>query len=233
MWARDPSLSRQVPAPRLINGSHVSDGLGILTPSALSYVSPPPSPVAHSQPPSSASHPSHHAQVNRNLSLIDRVTPFRVLLLIARRLPRDPWARKQYGVNLLRHWLTVTRNYDRATLLMLGADGVADVVSGPKCRLIMTEAIARHFAIRAAELLNQPRRGEHPPPRNSSGDSLDGGYRVPPSRIEECALKLSFYVAFMYRQRTAMSMISMRLLSMGAPLVLWRHVDVLSCCGAT
>ena len=34
------------------------------------------------------------------------------------------------------------------------------------------------------------------------------------TRLEEAALKLSFYVAFMFRSRAALSMLSMRFLSL-------------------
>ena len=47
-------------------------------------------------------------------------------------------------------------------------------------------------------------------------DELPEGARIAPGRMEECAQKLCAVVAFMFRSRTALTMMSMRMLSMGA-----------------
>ena len=68
-----------VPQPAPANGSYVSDASGLISPTALLYL-------------------------NRNMSLMERSTPFRVLLVVMARLPRDAGARRLFGRSLLRHW---------------------------------------------------------------------------------------------------------------------------------
>ena len=80
---------------------------------------------------------------------------------------------------------------------------------GRATRTVLHEAIAKHFAIKAMELLTPPpEAGAAPHP----GEHLND--KDPRVRLEQCALKLTFYVVFTMRSRTALTMISMRSLSM-------------------
>ena len=65
--------------PNVHNGSFVVDMAGALDARALLYL-------------------------NRNLSWVDQLTPFRVLLLVLPRLPADLAARRLYAMQLMRSW---------------------------------------------------------------------------------------------------------------------------------
>ena len=170
-----------VPSPSTLNGSYVSDAAHILSPTALRYI-------------------------NRNLTIIDRMTPFRVVLLITDRLPKDTWARQKFGVNLLRHWFVPTRTFERSTLLMLSMEGYVEVVVGPRARMVMNDAVAHHFAQKATELLRLPEQHggstvnmrtmrkeptlNHVNNSGHAGSAPPEGWRVPKPRMEETAQKL-------------------------------------------
>ena len=82
-----------VPQPTPANGSYVSDASGLISPTALLYL-------------------------NRNMSLMERSTPFRVLLVVLPRLPRDAGARRLFGRSLLRHWYGTSRLTPTLALLL-------------------------------------------------------------------------------------------------------------------
>lgn len=164
----------EVPPPDIFNGSYVSDPSGALSRLTRLYL-------------------------NRNMSLMERTTPFRVVLAVVRRLPRDAGARRLFGRSLLRHWYGTSRTFERTNLLLISLDGYADVVVGARCRPLLRDPIARHFSLKAMELLTGPR------------------YALAPgaeTQLDDCALKLVFYVVFTLRSRAQLTMLSMRALSM-------------------
>ena len=46
--------------------------------------------------------------LNRNLTWVDRLTPFRVLLLVLPRQPNEWSSRHLYATQMLRHWFAVS-----------------------------------------------------------------------------------------------------------------------------
>ena len=111
----------EVPAPDVYNGSYVSDPSGALSRLARLYL-------------------------NRNMSLMERTTPFRVVLAVVRKLPRDAGARRLYGRSLLRHWYGTSRTFERTNLLLISLDGYADVIVGAPGTRSKEIAIAGHHA---------------------------------------------------------------------------------------
>ena len=74
------------------------------------------------------------------MSMMDRTTPFRLLLVVVERLPHDAGARRLFGRSLLRHWYGTSRMFDRTSLLLISRDGMVDVVVGAKCRPLLRDA---------------------------------------------------------------------------------------------
>lgn len=89
--------------------------------------------------------------LNRNLTWVDRLTPFRVLLLVLPKQPRDYASRHLYATQLLRHWYAGTRMLERAALIVMSLDGAVEIAVGHQCKLVLSDAVARHFAIKATE----------------------------------------------------------------------------------
>ena len=83
----------------------------------------------------------------------------------------------------------------------MSLDGAAEIVAGHQIKLVLPEGVARHFAIKAMELLAQ------------SGDPHVAA-PVDPKKLAETAQKLVYYVAFTVRTRTQATALSMRSMSM-------------------
>jgi len=160
--------------PTIYNGSYVSDPTGALDALTVSYL-------------------------NRNLTWVDRLTPFRVLCVVLPRLPRELSARRQYALQILRSWYGGTRMYERSTLVVLARDGLVEIVVGKQARLVFSDAVAHHFANRAMEML-----GHH----NTTK------FAPSPALLQETCQKLVFYIAFTVRSRTQATAVSMRSMSM-------------------
>ena len=80
------------------------------------------------------------AQLNRNLTILDRITPFRVVVAVLPKLPADEGARRAFARSLLRHWYgtpQMARFYDMTTLLLLSSNGYAHVEVAPRSRQAM------------------------------------------------------------------------------------------------
>ena len=151
-------------APNHRNGTYVIDETGEVSPTALGWL-------------------------NRNLTILDRITPFRVVVAVLPKLPADEGARRAFARSLLRHWYgtpQMARFYDMTTLLLLSSNGYAHVEVAPRSRQAMHDSLARQFAQKAMEVLRQP-----PTPKGQA------------PRVEECAVKLVFYVIFTLRSRSA------------------------------
>ena len=176
-------------APMLLNGSYVADPHGFLDQKTIGYL-------------------------NRNLSWVDRLTPFRVLLVVLPLQPRDWNARRLYAAQLIRHWYGMNRMYDRTALIVLSRDGLVEISVGRQCRMVFSEAIARHFASRAIDLLAS-RNGP-----NATG--TEPSYTL----FSETAQKLVFYVSFTVRSRTQATALSMRSMSMFMMLFMMMTITV-------
>jgi hypothetical protein len=87
---------------------------------------------------------------------------------------------------------------ERAALVVMSIDGAVEIVVGHQCKLVLSDAVARHFAIKAMELI-AARTNEVPSPAK---------------RMSETAEKLIYYVAFTVRSRTQATAMSMRSMSM-------------------
>ena len=90
-------------APSLQNGTYLVDLVGALDEPARFYV-------------------------NRNLTWVDRLTPFRVLLILLPKQPKDLAARHLYGTQLLRAWYGTSRMLERSALVLISLDGAVEVV---------------------------------------------------------------------------------------------------------
>ena len=170
-----------IPHPALLNGSYLVDRVGVLDQATLNYA-------------------------NRNLTWVDRLTPFRVLLLVLRRQPKEWASRHLYAQQLLRHWYGGSRMLERTTLIVMSLDGAVEIVVGHQCKLVLSDGVARHFSIKAMELLSPVLRSE------TADDS-------PPSeavrqKFIDTTQKLVYYVSFTVRSRTQATAMSMRSMSM-------------------
>jgi len=175
-----------IPMPAVNEGKFVVDVPRVLSPTSLRYI-------------------------NSNLTLLDRVTPYRVYLVVVETLPSDSAGRRIFGIQLMRHWFGGSRLADRCAILLLSKNGYAEIAVGRAAHMVLSEAVAKHFAAKAMELLSSPI--PYPPASNST-DSQQWRDKVASSRIDECSLKLAFYVVFTMRSRAAMTLVSMRTLSM-------------------
>ena len=159
--------------PTVSNGSYVVDMAGALPKEALFLL-------------------------NRNMTWVDRLTPFRVLLLVLPRQPRDPAARTQYARQILRAWYRGTRMGLRTALVIISLDGAVEIAVGEQTKIVLSEGVARHFAHKAMELF-----------QSHTDDTPDAA-----KRLSDTAQKLIFYVSFTVRSRTQMTAMSMRSVSM-------------------
>ncbi|KOO26381.1 hypothetical protein Ctob_012397 [Chrysochromulina tobinii] len=153
-------------APTTANGSYVVDPTDALDPLTLTYL-------------------------NRNLTWVDRLTPFRVVVAVV--------ARRAYATQILRHWYYGTRMYERSALVVLSRDGLVEIAVGRQTRMVFDEVVAHHFAVRAMEMLARHNASETEPSR---------------ALLQETAQKLIFYISFTVRSRTQATVVSMRSMSM-------------------
>jgi len=161
-------------APNVFNGSYVADSTGVLDAQTLLYL-------------------------NRNLTWVDRLTPFRVLCVVVPRLPRDLSARHSFALQILRSWYGSTRMFERTALVVLSRDGLVEITVGKQAKLVFSDAVAHHFAFRAMEMLAHHNASIAEPP---------------PALLQETAQKLIFYISFTVRSRTQATAVSMRSMSM-------------------
>ena len=169
--------------PALMNGSYLVDTTGSLEPDVVHYL-------------------------NRNLTWVDRLTPFRAVLLVLPRQPREWQARRVYAAQLLRSWYGTSRWIDRIVLVVMSLDGLVEIAVGHQAKIVLSDAVARHFSIKAAELMAQPYTEEQ------QARSHARGRRLEVDRLAEVAQKLIFYVSFTVRSRTQATAMSMRSMSM-------------------
>ena len=162
-----------VKPPALVNGSYIADHANAFDRLAMIYM-------------------------NRNLTWVDRLTPFRVLVLTLPRQPRDAFARRQYATQLMRHWYGASRMLERTALIVMSLDGAVEIIVGHQCKLVLSDGIARHFAIKAMELIA------------GHVDEMP----VMEQRVTDTAQKLVYYVSFTVRSRTQATAMSMRSMSM-------------------
>jgi hypothetical protein len=136
-------------------------------------------------------------ELNGNLTNLARSSPCRLAVFVTDALPADPAARRAYGANLLRSWLKLSRAFDVTSLLML-CPQAAEVLVSPRCSAILHESNARQLSLKATEILWLP-------PLNQAGTrqaAAEYGWEDPRySRLDECALKASFYISFILRSR--------------------------------
>jgi len=153
--------------------------------------------------------PQARRELQANLTLLAHISACRLAVLVAPALPTAAPSRHAYGTHLLRSWLHRSPRLWELTSLLLLSPSVAEVLVAPRCSGLLSESHALHFSRKATEILRLP-------PGASGGEYgwLDPRY----TRLEEAALKLSFYVAFMFRSRAALSMLSMRFLSLAMML---------------
>lgn len=158
--------------PRFESGDFVSDAGGRLSPRA-------------------------RQELNGNLTSLARSSPCRLAVFVIDALPANSAARRAYGANLLRSWLKLSRAYELTSLLMV-CPTVAEVLVSPRCAAILREGNARQLSIKASEILWLPPRGLN----QSQQAAAEHGWEDPRySRLEECALKASFYISFILRSR--------------------------------
>ena len=161
-------------------------------------------------------------ELNGNLTSLTRVSPCRLAVFIANELPREPLARRAYGVNLMRAWLKMSRAYELTSLLLV-SPAVAEVVVSPRCGGILRDSSARQLSAKATEILRLPphESSETAGPKAQGADvqgagvhvnatsaapehqaSKEYGWQDPRySRLEESALKASFYISFILRSQ--------------------------------
>ena len=171
-----------IPPPSLINGSYVTDLTNSIDGLTKLYM-------------------------NRNLTWVDRLTPFRVLFLLLEKQPRDWASRHQYAMQLLRHWYAGSRMLDRTALIVMSLDGSVEIAVGHQCRLVLSEGVAHHFAVKAMEMIKMV---QHTGTEGGHGEEV----RPMAQRVTETAQKLVYYVSFTVRTRTQATAMSMRSMSM-------------------
>lgn len=141
------------------------------------------------------------------------MTPFRVVVAILERQPRDYAARRLYGAQLLRSWYGHTRMIDRTALIIMSVDGACEIAVGRQTRAVFSDAVARHFSIKAMELMQPSADALH-------ADEVRRAEQAHPEispelrRLRDTSEKLIFYVCFTVRSRTQMTAMSMRSMSM-------------------
>ena len=176
-----------IPAPKVANGSFVTD----MTDGALGLTE------------------FELGLLNRNMSALARLSPYRLVLALLPSLPKEVNARRLYGSQLLRSWYGMSRLNERSVVILMALDGSVEIVAGKLCRVVLSDAVARHFSIKAMELISQ-----EPTAAEAAEEALPGARPHTASRITDTALKLVFYTAFSIRQRAQLTAMSMRSVSM-------------------
>lgn len=87
---------------------------------------------------------------------------------------------------------------ERTALIVMSLDGAVEIIVGHQCKLVLSDAVARHFAVKSMELMSS-RIPEEPSAAK---------------RMSETAEKLIYYVSFTVRSRTQATAMSMRSMSM-------------------
>jgi len=89
---------------------------------------------------------------------------------------------------------------ERTTLIVMSLDGAVDIVVGHQCKLVFSDAVARHFSIKAMEMI----AASASPPVGQPASQP----------VSDTAQKLVYYVSFTIRSRTQATAMSMRSMSM-------------------
>jgi hypothetical protein len=138
-------------------------------------------------------------ELNGNLTNLARSSPCRLAVFVTDALPASSAARRAFGANLLRSWLKLSRSYELTSLLML-CPAAAEVLVSPRCAAILRDGNARQLSIKATEILWLSPRALNQ--TDTEQAVADHGWEDPSySRLEEAALKASFYISFILRSR--------------------------------
>jgi uncharacterized membrane protein YgcG len=164
--------------PNTANSTFVVDATGVLDVGVLGYL-------------------------NRNLSWVERLTPFRVILVVINRQPTDLATRHLYAAQVLRSWYGLNRMYERTLLIVLSLDGLVEVVVGRQVRLVMSDALGRALATKAMELL----KGLASEPATTEPSASR-------ELLRDVAQKLTYHICITVRARTQATAMNMRSLSM-------------------